>query len=63
VSKREEKLKQKSPTKGVIIAKDGELGEEQLNQVSGGIVVTKVSDASSTKLFQESVGGTPPAKP
>ena len=38
MSKREEKLKQKSPTKRVIIAKDGELGEEQLKQVSGGIV-------------------------
>jgi hypothetical protein len=63
MSKREEKLKQKTPTKPVIIAKVGELGEEQLKQVSGGIVVTKLHDPSSTKLFDESVGGTPPAKP
>ena len=63
MSKRDENLKQKSPTKPVIIAKDGELGEEQLKQVSGGIVITKVHDASSTKVFDESVGGTSPAKP
>jgi len=57
MSKHDEKLEQKSPAKPVSITKkDGELSEEQLNEISGGKVthepfsITKHIDSSSPKV-------------
>jgi type VI protein secretion system component Hcp len=41
---------QKSPAR--IGTKDGELRDEQLNEVSGGIVITKRMDIASPKLAE-----------
>ena len=67
MSKHDEKLEQQSPAKLVSIEnsieKDGELSDEQLNEVSGGIVVTKRLDKASTKLFMDAVAeGSVPIK-
>jgi hypothetical protein len=53
MSKHDDKLEQKSPAKPEICTKEGELCDEQLNEVSGGIVVTKQMDNASTKLWRE----------
>jgi type VI protein secretion system component Hcp len=55
MSMHDEKLQQQSPAEPVSITKDGELGDEQLKEVSGGIVVTKRLDKATTKLFMDAV--------
>jgi hypothetical protein len=51
MSKREEKREQKSPAKPDSIAKDAELSEEQLKEVSGGSITRKI-DIASPNFFK-----------
>jgi type VI protein secretion system component Hcp len=52
MSKHDDRLEEKSPAKPVSIAKDGELSDEQLNEVSGGSI-TRTIDKASPLFFQK----------